>query len=62
MPSNPSAAGRCSLDTIPATTRRSKLLTKLGFTHTHDEFYPPTGLMHPSYRLVRAGRAIPDVA
>ena len=27
------------------------LLLKLGFRHTHDEFYPPTGLMHPSYTL-----------
>lgn len=27
------------------------LLTRLGFVHTHDEFYAPTGLMHPSYRL-----------
>ncbi len=28
-----------------------KLLLKLGFTYTHDEFYAPTGLMHPSYTL-----------
>ena len=27
------------------------LLLKLGFVHTHDEFYAPTGLMHPTYRL-----------
>jgi RimJ/RimL family protein N-acetyltransferase len=27
------------------------LLVKLGFRHTHDEFYPPTGLMHRSYTL-----------
>jgi RimJ/RimL family protein N-acetyltransferase len=27
------------------------LLTRLGFAHTHDELYPPTGLHHPSYRL-----------
>jgi len=27
------------------------LLEKLGFTYTHDEFYAPTGLRHPSYRL-----------
>ncbi len=27
------------------------LLLKLGFTYTHDEFYPPTGLNHPSYLL-----------
>jgi len=28
-----------------------KTLEKLGFTYTHDEFYAPTGLMHPSYTL-----------
>lgn len=27
------------------------LLLKLGFKYTHDEFYQPTGLMHPSYVL-----------
>ena len=27
------------------------LLLQLGFCHTHDEFYPPTGLNHPSYLL-----------
>ena len=27
------------------------LLIKLGFTYTHDEFYAPTGLEHPSYLL-----------
>jgi ribosomal-protein-alanine N-acetyltransferase len=27
------------------------LLRKLGFRYTHDEFYPPTGLNHPSYFL-----------
>jgi [ribosomal protein S5]-alanine N-acetyltransferase len=32
------------------------LLAKLGFRYTHDELYPPTGLLHPSYRLQR-----PDV-
>jgi [ribosomal protein S5]-alanine N-acetyltransferase len=25
------------------------LLKKLGFTYTHDEYYEPTGLKHPSY-------------
>ncbi len=28
-----------------------RMLRKLGFRYTHDEFYPPTGLDHPSYRL-----------
>jgi RimJ/RimL family protein N-acetyltransferase len=27
------------------------VLGKLGFQYTHDEFYPPTGKMHPSYIL-----------
>ena len=27
------------------------LLRRLGFTYVGDEFYPPTGLQHPSYRL-----------
>ncbi len=28
-----------------------KVLTKLGFTFTHKELYPPTGLMHSAYSL-----------
>ena len=28
-----------------------QLLTKLGFKYTHDEFYEPTGLNHPSYLM-----------
>jgi [ribosomal protein S5]-alanine N-acetyltransferase len=27
------------------------LLAKLGFRYTHDELYPPTGALHPSYLL-----------
>ncbi len=27
------------------------LLQELGFRYTHEELYPPTGLMHPSYLL-----------
>lgn len=30
-----------------------RILGKLGFRHTHDELYEPTGLMHPSYLLRR---------
>ncbi len=33
------------------------LLLRLGFVHTHDELYPPTGLQHPSYRLTRERHA-----
>ena len=35
----------------PANEASHRLLGKLGFHHTHDEFYPPTGLQHPSYML-----------
>jgi [ribosomal protein S5]-alanine N-acetyltransferase len=30
-----------------------RALAKLGFRFTHEELYPPTGLMHPSYELRR---------
>jgi [ribosomal protein S5]-alanine N-acetyltransferase len=30
------------------------LLRSLGFAYTHDEHYPPTDLMHPSYLLERS--------
>lgn len=32
------------------------LLARLGFVYTHDEFYAPTGLHHPSYILGRSQR------
>jgi [ribosomal protein S5]-alanine N-acetyltransferase len=35
----------------PANEASRNLLAKLGFVYTHDELYPPTGLMHPSYLL-----------
>ncbi|HET9401207.1 MAG TPA: GNAT family N-acetyltransferase [Candidatus Acidoferrales bacterium] len=31
-----------------------RVLAKLGFRYTHDELFPPTGLLHPSYLLTRA--------
>lgn len=31
----------------PNNTASANLLKRLGFTYTHDEFYPPTGLNHP---------------
>ncbi|MBZ0288075.1 MAG: GNAT family N-acetyltransferase [Anaerolineae bacterium] len=37
----------------PANDASRQLLLKLGFQYTHDAFYPPTGRMHPSYRLTR---------
>lgn len=35
----------------PNNINSAKLLLKLGFIYTHDEFYEPTGLDHPSYIL-----------
>jgi RimJ/RimL family protein N-acetyltransferase len=35
----------------PANDASRRVLEKLGFRYTHDEFYPPTGLNHPSYLL-----------
>ena len=37
----------------PANQASRQLLLKLGFVHTHEELYPPTGRMHPSYLLRR---------
>lgn len=37
----------------PKNVASAQLLKKLGFTYTHDEFYPPTGLYHPSYLMTR---------
>ncbi len=37
----------------PNAVASKNLLEKLGFTFTHEEFYEPTGLMHPSYLLTR---------
>ena len=35
----------------PKNTASRHLLQKLGFRYTHDEFYAPTGLQHPSYMM-----------
>jgi len=35
----------------PENESSRQLLTRLGFTYTHDEWYEPTGQMHPSYML-----------
>ena len=35
----------------PENTVSQHLVKQLGFGYTHDEFYPPTGLNHPSYLL-----------
>lgn len=41
----------------PSNAASKRILQKLGFRHTHDEIYPPTGLMNPSYELVPASEA-----
>ena len=43
----------------PANEASRRMLTRLGFRHTHDELYAPTGLMHPSYRLTSSEYAAP---
>lgn len=35
----------------PGNGASRRVLEKLGFRYTHDRFYPPTGLRHPSYLL-----------
>ena len=35
----------------PRNTASSRVLQRLGFRYSHDEFYAPTGLRHPSYEL-----------
>ena len=37
----------------PKNQASQNLLKKLGFLYTHDEFYEPTGLKHPSYLMTR---------
>ena len=37
----------------PRNERSREVLLGLGFRLTGEEFYPPTGLMHPSYELLR---------
>jgi len=39
----------------PENAASRRVLQKLGFRYTHDELYPPTGLMHPSYFLAAPG-------
>ncbi len=40
----------------PANAASRKVLEKLGFGFAYEEFYPPTGLMHPSYLLTSQRR------
>lgn len=39
----------------PENLASGRLLKRLGFSYVEDVFYPPTGLMHPSWRLDRVG-------
>ncbi|HEY3342101.1 MAG TPA: GNAT family N-acetyltransferase [Anaerolineae bacterium] len=38
----------------PANLASRRVLQKLGFHYTHDEYYAPTGLNHPSYLLMKS--------
>lgn len=40
----------------PENAASRKVLEKLGFAFAYEEFYPPTGLKHPSYLLTSQGR------
>ena len=44
----------------PNNEKSRRLLMKLGFAYTGDEYYAATGLMHPSYLLTRPVREDPD--
>jgi RimJ/RimL family protein N-acetyltransferase len=41
----------------PKNSASRNLLVKLGFQYTHDEYYEPTGLQHPSYILTNESYA-----
>jgi [ribosomal protein S5]-alanine N-acetyltransferase len=41
----------------PENAASRRVLEKLGFARTHEELYPPTGLLHPSYLLTREQHA-----
>ncbi len=41
----------------PLNIRSANVLLKLGFVAVGEELYPPTGLMHPTYRLLRGHNA-----
>jgi RimJ/RimL family protein N-acetyltransferase len=40
----------------PTNSASQRLILKLGFRRTHEQFYPPTGLNHPSYLLEPSSR------
>jgi RimJ/RimL family protein N-acetyltransferase len=42
----------------PENFASKKILTRLGFKYTHDEYYEPTGLHHPSYFMTAEEHSI----
>jgi ribosomal-protein-alanine N-acetyltransferase len=42
----------------PSNVASRRLLEGLGFRFTHEEFYEPTGLYHPSYLLMNPGDTV----
>lgn len=42
----------------PHNTRSQSVLKKLGFEYIGDDFYEPTGLMHPSYKMCERKRKV----
>lgn len=40
----------------PQNAASKKVLERLGFIYSHEEYYPPTGLFHPSYRYAALER------
>jgi RimJ/RimL family protein N-acetyltransferase len=46
----------------PNNTASRSILLKLGFKYIGDQFYPPTGLLHPSYELERDGFPVPPAS
>lgn len=55
------AAGAFVAGHHPQNEASRRVLLRLGFRHTHDAYYAPTGLDHPSYTLTAAefARAAP---
>ncbi len=45
----------------PDNLASKRLVERLGFRYTHDEYYAPTGLHHPSYILSRPDTAVDRV-
>ena len=51
LPLKPFPSRLCSRDITQENAPSERLLRKLGFRFTHQEFYPPTGLLKPAYLL-----------